>query len=129
MNKILVEIDLDNHSSKIISNNNIGLYDLINIITNYFKISFDEIKSSNISSNKRDYYLERRILCYYIKLYFKLSYPVIADLLNYEKHESVIAAINKINHMIYIKEDKIYLHHINNINKILNEYNINNKTL
>ena len=125
MNKILVEIDLDNHSSKIISKNNIGLYDLINLITNYFKISFDEIKSSEKLS-KKNHYLERRILCYYIKLYFKLSYPVIADLLNYERHESVIAAINKINHMLYIKEDKIYLHHINNINKILNEYNIDN---
>lgn len=113
--KILVEIDLENNTSKIVSRDSLTITSLTYFICRYFNISKEELA---IDKKETRYYVPRQFYIYYSKTLFSTNNSEIARQLNYKQHGTVLSHWNKIN--LYLKQnDYKYITHKNNLDNLL----------
>jgi chromosomal replication initiation ATPase DnaA len=113
--KILVEIDLETNTSRIVSRDSLILDTLTSCICSYFGITKEELV---LNTKEEKYYVPRQFYIYYSKTLFKSSYSKIARELHYKQHGTVISHWNKIN--LYLEQrDYKYLTHKYKIDELL----------
>jgi len=113
--KILVEIDLETNTSRIVSRDDLTIQGLTYFICKYFNITEEELY---IRSKESKYYVPRQFYIYYSKTLFSTNNSEIARQLHYSAHGTVLKHWNNIN--IYLEQhDSKYITHKNNLDNLL----------
>lgn len=113
--KILVEIDLEANTSRIVSRDSLTPDSLTYFVCKYFNITREEL---TLDKKEAKYYVPRQFYIYYSKTLFSTNNSEIARQLQYKQHGTVLSHWNNIN--IYLEQhDSKYITHKNNLDNLL----------
>jgi hypothetical protein len=116
--KLIVEIDLDDNSCRILSKKSLTKEDIVSIVLNYFNLTLDEIIAFPLL-RKMEHVLCRRFISYYLVSMFKLEHSEIMTLLGYTGRTNIIW-YNKNRTELQLKhKDPQYIRSFNNLNRII----------
>lgn len=122
--KMILEVDLENMSCKILRISSLTKRDIIKITCDYFTISYENLRKTPLS-RQGEYVLCRQLISYYLYTNLKLSYYEIGRLLKYsvtpESNSIVGKNINTITEAIEHQDQQI-IRSYNNITKLLEKF-------
>jgi len=122
--KMILEVDLENMSCKILRISSLTKRDIIKITCDYFTISYEDLRKTPLS-RQGEYVLCRQLISYYLYTNLKLSYYEIGRLLKYsvtpESNSIVGKNINTITEAIEHQDQQI-IRSYNNITKLLEKF-------
>ena len=121
---MILEVDLENMSCKILRISSLTKRDIIKITCDYFTISYEDLRKTPLS-RQGEYVLCRQLISYYLYTNLKLSYYEIGRLLKYsvtpESNSIVGKNINTITEAIEHQDQQI-IRSYNNITKLLEKF-------
>jgi hypothetical protein len=128
--KIRLEIDLESKEVKILSQSNITKQDYIDIICDYFKISYEDLIQTPLKRKNSDgqyYVMCRHFITYYLTTKLNIAQKDILLILNYDKESAGIISHNlqEFNQRLIVEKDNQYTRSFNNLEKIFDLSSIN----